>query len=71
MVEILVFNRGLIDSNAARCIALRVPVDQQNLLFRRGEGRREVDGCRGLPDTTLLIGNTNNFSNCLSQKQEV
>ena len=43
-------------TDAAGQVALRVHVDEQDLLFRQGEGGREVDGGGGLPDAAFLIG---------------
>ena len=46
-------------ADAARQITLWVHVHEQHLLVRQREGRREVDGGRGLADAALLVGDGN------------
>ena len=53
--------RGL-EPDAAGQVALRVDVDQQHRSIGQREGRREIDGGRGLSDASLLIGDGKDLS---------
>ena len=48
-------------SDAARGVALRVAVDEQDVAAGEGEGGGEVDRRGGLADATLLIGDGDNL----------
>ena len=52
-------------SQAARAIALRVDVDQQDAPTLLSQARTEVDRCRRLADATLLAGDRNDSSHSL------
>src|SRR3989449_8402978 len=47
-----------LDADAAGRVRLRIGVDEQRLPLRGGERRGEIDGCRRLTDTALLVGNS-------------
>ena len=47
---------GTIDPNTAGCICLGVAIDEQGLLLRCGQARREIHRGRRLTDAALLIG---------------
>ena len=49
----------VLDAEPGRCIALRIEVDDQRAKAQLGQARAEIDGGRGLADTTLLVGNGN------------
>ena len=46
---------GLVDAEAARRVALRIEVHEEDRLFEDGEGGREVDRGRRLPHPALLV----------------
>ena len=46
------------EADATRRVALRIAIDEQDALFRRGQGGGEVHGGGGLSDSTFLIGNS-------------
>ena len=52
------------ETDAAREIPLGIDIDQKDRTSLEGERSRDVDGCRGLADPPLLIGDGDNPSMC-------
>ena len=48
--------RLAVDAQARRRIALRIEIDQQDLLADGGERGAQIDGCRRFADAALLVG---------------
>jgi hypothetical protein len=56
------FETGLVNSDTAGSITLRVDIDEQGRPLRSGKTSGEINGCCCLADAALLIGNTDDFS---------
>ncbi len=54
--------RALLNPEPRRSVALRIEVDEQASLIGKSKAGREVDGCRGLADTALLVDYRENSS---------
>jgi len=54
-VRDVLVHRVEIDAEADREVGLRVEVKAENAAVQPSERAAEVDGCRGLPDATLLV----------------
>ena len=50
----------LADAEPGACIALRVKIDQQNLLANGGQRRAQINRCCGFANAAFLIGETQN-----------
>jgi hypothetical protein len=50
------------EADAAGEIALRIGVNEEHALVGEGEGRAEIDGCRGFADAALLVRDGENLS---------
>jgi len=48
--------RSSADAEPARCVSLRIHIDQEDALFRGGEAGAEIDSGGGLPYPALLVG---------------
>jgi hypothetical protein len=50
------------EADTAGEIALRVDVNEEHALIGEGEGRAEIDGCRGFAHAAFLVCDSQDFS---------
>jgi hypothetical protein len=58
----IILNLSSAKADAAAGIPLRININQQNVFSLQRQGGSKVYGCRGFPNSALLICYTNNLS---------